>query len=123
MGIWLVMSVLRLAPGERLSVRRVSGSSRPAPEQARVDRPQLDQLLAWQRGFAVLDDTTLNEAVADMNRYSKVSITLRDPQTLGALRVSGTFRTGDNEAFAQAVARLHGLDVVPRDGGLELTRN
>ncbi|HEY0956266.1 MAG TPA: FecR domain-containing protein [Roseateles sp.] len=109
-----------MAPGERLSVNRLAGSSGQAPKRARVDRPQLDQLLAWQRGFAVLDDTTLNDAVADMNRYSKVSITLRDPQALGALRVSGTFRTGDNEAFAQAVARLHGLVVIPRGGGLEL---
>jgi transmembrane sensor len=109
-----------MAPGERL---RVSPSpSKPYQAQARtqVDRPRLDQLLAWKRGFAMFDDVTLPEAIADMNRYSRVPITLAASDALKMLRISGAFRTGDNEAFAQAVASLHGLTVTPRDGGLEL---
>jgi len=109
-----------MAPGERLRVGQSPRSQQQAPVHTRVDRPQLEQLLAWQRGFAVLNDVTLPEAIADMNRYSRMQITLAESQALRALRVSGTFRTGDNEAFAQAVASLHGLVVIPRDGGLEL---
>lgn len=110
-----------MAPGERLRVGQSSGTLRQGAEQARVDRPQLDQLLAWQRGFAILDDTPLPEAIADMNRYSKVQITLADSKTLASLRISGSYRTGDNEGFAQAVASLYGLVVTPREGGLELS--
>jgi transmembrane sensor len=110
-----------MAPGERLRVGQSPSTPRQAPVQVRVDRPKLDQLLAWQRGFAMFDDVTLPDAIADMNRYSRVPITLADSQALKALRISGSFRTGDNEAFAQSVASLYGLVVISRDGGLELS--
>nr|WP_255719700.1 FecR domain-containing protein [Pelomonas sp. P8] len=110
-----------MAPGERLRVGHSAGTLRQGAEQARVDRPQLDRLLAWQRGFAILDDTPLPDAIADMNRYSKVQIALADSTALRSLRISGSYRTGDNEGFAHAVARLHGLVVTPREGGLELS--
>lgn len=114
-------SAVVMTPGDRLRVgQAISESGRVAPTGARLDRPQLDPLLAWKRGVAVLDDVALADAVADMNRYSKVPITLADSEALRALRVSGVYQTGDNEAFAQAVAKLYGLVVRPRDGGLEL---
>lgn len=109
-----------MAPGERLQVVQSGSAARQSPVEVRVDRPELDRLLAWKRGFAIFDGTTLREAVADMNRYSKVPIRLGDWEALEALRISGTFRTGDNAAFAQAVASLYGLVVIPRDGALEL---
>jgi len=68
----------------------------------------------------VLDDVSLVDAVADIDRYSMVPIMVADSEALKALRVSGVYRTGDNEGFAQAVAKLHGLVVRPRDGGVEL---
>lgn len=110
-----------MKPGERLQVRRLPGpAGRAEKGQAQLDHPPLDRLLAWKRGLVDLDDVTLPEAIADMNRYSSVEITLADPQALGELRVSGTYRTGDNRAFAEAVATLHGLVVRPRGGGVEL---
>lgn len=112
---------VRMAPGERLRVGQSPGVPNQGAAQAQVDRPQLDHLLAWQRGFAILDNTPLPDAIADMNRYSKVQIALADSTELRSLRVSGSYRTGDNAGFAQAVARLHGLVVVPREGRLELS--
>ncbi|CAM3882382.1 FecR family protein [Roseateles saccharophilus] len=110
-----------MTPGERLRVgQAILDSGRAALTGTRLDRPQLDPLLAWKRGVAVLDDVTLAEAVADMNRYSNVPITVADSEALRTLRVSGVFRTGDNEAFARAVAKLLDLVVRTRDGGLEL---
>jgi transmembrane sensor len=90
-----------MAPGDRLRLEQSPSKLRQST--VRLDRPKLDQVLAWKRGVATLDDIPLPEAVADMNRYSKVQITLADPAALGALRVSGSFHTGDNKAFAQAV--------------------
>lgn len=112
---------VRMSPGERLRVGQSPDTPNQRPAQAQVDRPQLDQLLAWQRGFAILDNTLLPDAIADMNRYSKVQIALADSPALRSLRISGSYRTGDNEGFAHAVARLHGLVVTPRGGGLELS--
>ncbi|HEY9107548.1 MAG TPA: iron dicitrate transport regulator FecR, partial [Roseateles sp.] len=109
-----------MAPGERLRVGQSPGTPHQGSAEARVDRPPLDQLLAWQRGIAILDNTPLPEAIADMNRYSKVQITLADSKALRSLRISGSYRTGDNEGFARAVASLYGLVVTPRGSGLEL---
>jgi len=101
-------------PGERLSLGR-----RDAP--ATVDKPRIEQITAWRRGEASFNDVSLQEAVAEMNRYNRVPIVLID-DVLAARRVSGVFRTGDNLAFAQAVAALHGLSVNERQERLELAQ-
>lgn len=107
--------------GERLRVGRVGGErGRLAGMGARVDRPSIDSLLAWKRGLVVLDDVSLADAIADMNRYSRVQVMLGHSEALAAMRVSGAFRAGDNEAFARAVATLHGLAVRPTGGAFEL---
>ncbi|MCU7374859.1 FecR domain-containing protein [Paucibacter sp. O1-1] len=113
-----------MAAGERLRVRGDQGSggnaSKAIPTQPQRDRPRMDQVLAWKRGEAIFDNATLLEAVAEMNRYSSVPIRVGGAQTLGGLRVSGVFKTGDNASFARAVASLHGLAVRERLEGLEL---
>jgi transmembrane sensor len=91
-----------IQPGERLSVSRTLA--------AKVDKPRIDQITAWRRGEASFENASLREAVAEMNRYSRVPIVLAD-ETLAARRISGVFHTGDNLAFAQAVAALHGLSL------------
>ena len=109
---------LQMSPGERL---RVPGSARSgAGGAARVDRPRMDQVLAWKRGEAIFDNTALLDALAEMNRYSAVPVVVADPQALGGLRVSGLFKTGDNAGFAHALAALHGLAVREGPGQLEL---
>ncbi|MCU7370725.1 FecR domain-containing protein [Paucibacter sp. O1-1] len=110
-----------MAAGERLRVRGTGGNaSKAASDQPQRDRPRMDQVLAWKRGEAIFDNATLLEAVAEMNRYSSVPIRVGGAQTLGGLRVSGAFKTGDNASFARAVASLHGLTVRERLEGLEL---
>ncbi len=105
-----------IQPGERLSLN--AGRRNTA---ATVDKPRLEQVTAWRRGEASFDDVPLDEAVAEMNRYSRIRIVLAD-DGLAARRVSGVFRTGDNLAFAQAVAALHDLTVGDRHGRFELTQ-
>uniref|UniRef100_UPI0037C8FD1B FecR family protein n=1 Tax=Roseateles sp. TaxID=1971397 RepID=UPI0037C8FD1B len=104
-----------MAPGERV---QLCGSVRAVALQ--VDRPRMDQLLAWKRGEAIFDDASLLEAVAEMNRYSAMPIRLASSGGLGGLRVSGSFRTGDSVGFVRAVAVLHGLVVRELPDGLEL---
>lgn len=112
-----------MTPGQRLRVSQAVGHRQPmASAGARLDRPELDKVLAWRRGVSVLENATLEEAVAEMNRYSHVPIRLSDTPAMRALRVSGVYRTGDNEAFAHALASLHGLAVRPSNGGLDLAK-
>lgn len=111
-----------MAAGERLRIRSDQGSHRsPRPAAApALDRPRMDQLLAWRRGEAVFADLSLLEAVTEMNRYSATPIVLA--AGLSDLRVSGQYKTGDSEGFARAVAALHGLAVQAHAGRIELGR-
>jgi transmembrane sensor len=88
--------VLRV--GERLSVGHDGGGEA-------VDRPNLDDVLAWQSGRAVFRDDTLAAAAEEMNRYTRRKLVIADPGA-AALRLSGVYRVGDTAAFANAVALL-----------------
>lgn len=100
-----------LQPGQRLEF----GGAKAGP---RLERTPVDHATAWTRQEVVLDEVSLPEAIAEMNRYSRRQISLeRDPR-LAALRVSGVYRAGDNEGFARAVAALHGLEVRRHDDRL-----
>lgn len=111
-----------MAAGERMRLHPSGGAAKPGvPATApQVDRPRMDQVLAWKRGEALFDDVSLHDAVAEMNRYSPTPIRVTGPDGLGRLRVSGIFRTGDSTSFARAMASLHGLAVRERPDGLEL---
>jgi transmembrane sensor len=92
-----------LVPGDRVTF---VGSATPT-----LDRPAPERIAAWLRGEVALDNTSLADAVAEMNRYSHQRIVADDP-ALAAIRVSGIFKAGDLVNFAQAVARMHNLKVL-----------
>jgi transmembrane sensor len=103
--------VFTLTPGERLIIE-----GRQAPQ---VDRPSLDSVTAWQRGQIALDSTPLADAVAEMNRYSTIRLVVEDPRA-AAIRISGVFRVGASEDFAQAVVRTYHLQLRSDSHGIVL---
>ena len=101
-----------LTPGERLTFK--------SDETPAIDRPSLEKVTAWRRGQVDLDETPLAEAATEMNRYS--TLKLRVVQTEAArLPISGVFRAGDTEGFAEAVARSYALSVERRPHEIVLT--
>jgi transmembrane sensor len=100
-----------ISDGERLV--QVSG------EVARVDKPNLLPLLAWQTGQAIFENESLAQAVYELNRYSDVKLTIADP-SIANLKVSGVYRVGDNATFARAVAKLLPLTVSQQDDHIDL---
>jgi len=58
----------------------------------------------------VFDDAPLADAVAEINRYTTHPVVLADAG-IGAYRVSGVFKTGDPERFAQSMAEVFPLTV------------
>lgn len=109
--------------GERMVVSRnrekaVVGNAQGPLAIQHLDRPRLDQLVAWKRGEAVFDNVSLPEAVSEMNRYTRTPIVLIGDAS--KLRVSGLYHTSDSPGFARAIAALHGLQVHERAGRLEL---
>ncbi len=106
--------VRRLEPGQQMVVANAPGS-RAALVPVRRDEPAATMLQ--------FDDTPLAAAVAQANRGSRTRIRLADP-SIGELRVTGAFRSGDAAGLAESLAAAFGLHLEPRsDGTLVLHRN
>lgn len=105
--------------GERIRLARPPGTPVGGAKQE-LDRPRIDDVVAWKRSEAVFNDVSLADAVSELNRYSRTPIVLVGGASFPSLRVSGVYRTGDTASFARAVATLHGLRVQEHQGRLEL---
>lgn len=100
---------IRLEPGQQV----ILGAAEPV-----VTRVRTEDASIWSRqlNFA---DVALGQAVAQVNRYADVPVSLADPE-LAELRISGAFDHGDSRGFARGVGRLYGLSVVETDGAVVL---
>ena len=79
-------------------------------EPPKLDTLPVTKALAWQRREIALDDMSLGDAIAEVNRYNRVPVvtTLRNANDI---RVTGLFRSGDSISFARAIARVYHLEV------------
>jgi transmembrane sensor len=102
-----------LSPGQRITFEQ-SGT-------AKIDIPQPESTAAWRRGEVVFDNTPLKEAIEEMSRYQRQRLIL-DDSSIGELPVSGIYRTGKNQDFAQAVATIYDLEVEADGDGIHLRR-
>ncbi len=102
-----------LVPGQRLMISR-----RQPPA---VDRPELSRVTAWERGRVEFEDTALEDAANEMNRYSTTQVTVADAR-VAQLRVGGVFRAGDSDEFVKVVTAAFGLRADRNDGGIVLFR-
>jgi transmembrane sensor len=100
-----VGSIHRLAAGQKL----VIADGAPALSQRATRGETL-----WPTRMLEFDETPLQEAVALVNRYSRVQLRISDGRT-GTLRVSGAYRAGDVEGFARSLAAAFSLrlDTLP----------
>ncbi len=75
---------------------------------------------SWKTGQLVFLTRPLSEVVAELNRYSDTRIVVTDP-ALSSTPITGTFRPGDNEGFAAAVASYGMARAAPQaDGTIRL---
>jgi transmembrane sensor len=102
----------RLRPGERLVMTDIA-LARPAPVSVRPGATELAML--------DFDETPLTEAVARANLSGGPPIQLGDA-ALGALRVTGAFRSGDTPSFARSLAAAFGLELRQAEDGLLLVQ-
>jgi transmembrane sensor len=101
-----------LVPGQELVARRGQPDEviQVQAASASEGEPQVIQF----------DDVSLAEAVEQMNRYTEKKLVVVDPK-VGALRVSGAFRTNDPARFAETLATLYPVRLVPlADGRTEI---
>ncbi|WP_084398695.1 FecR family protein [Henriciella aquimarina] len=103
----------RLSPGEQLIMDRAGAVSVTGVDPA--------QVTGWQAGMIVFDATTLAEAVAEMNRYSDVTLVIAD-EGLAGERVSGAFPAGEPDAFSENLELFLPLEVERSGGEIVLRR-
>lgn len=80
-----------------------------------------ENAITWRLGLINFDDQPLAEAAAVMNRYSRDQIVISDPD-VASIRVSGQFRAGDAQRFADTLAEMHKLNAMRRGEQIELVR-
>jgi transmembrane sensor len=106
-----VVAEVFLEPGQQLLAQAASGESV-------VQSVDVQKVIGWRDGRVTLEDSSLADAVTEMNRHSPVQIRLQSRQ-LAALRVNGVFRAGEQEAFVTALESYFPI-VVQRRGDAEI---
>ena len=110
----------------RVQVSRSSGGEREwlvpgqqatfSTEASGIVRRNVDvqALTSWMGGRLEFRATPLEQAVAEVNRYSQRKLRIADP-AIAHLEVSGTFRTGDIESVAAAFEAAFSVRAEARD--------
>jgi len=106
---------VQVAAGSRASVTEYES---PKPVQAAAD---ITRSLAWRDGRIVLEGETLDQAVAQFNRYNTKKLVIGDPQ-LAAEKLVGQFRATDPATFAGAVATTLNAEVDTEGDIIRLSR-
>ena len=92
----------KLKPGQLL----VASASH---EPQIVDEINIQKTNAWRDGKVFLQGDSLSVAVARMNRYSRIKLSVAD-DSLEAVRISGVFNAGDTDAFIEALEAYFAVD-------------
>lgn len=86
----------------------------------RLDRPEIDDLLAWQSGRLAFRDETVAQAVAEMNRYTSRELVVSDSKA-AEMRLSGVYRVGDPDGFARSLAILLPVTIAEEPGRIRIS--
>ncbi len=104
----------RLSRGESAAFGPSGKLTGAAPERASPER-----VVAWSEGKVRFDGWSLEQAIAEHNRYARKAIRL-DGNGPTNIRVSGVFRIGDTQAFLNALRELEPIQVIDTGESLSL---
>lgn len=83
--------------------------------------PQVEEFLSWRQGYLRFHETALADAVAEINRYNRRKIFIEDPE-LAAVKISGTFRPAQYEAFVRVLQEGFGIQARTEEDTITLTQ-
>lgn len=107
-----------LAAGERVMMKTTGSAETPAVVAA--SPREIERALAWQGVRLAFEELPLSEVVAEFNLRNRRQLVISDPAVAG-LRVGGTFRADNVEAFARLLELSFGVTVADgADGALVL---
>lgn len=120
--VTLVEGVVDVA-GPAGQSRRMSAGRQARIDAAGVSTREVDARseTSWTEGRIVFVDAPLDQAVAEVNRYLTRPVRLASGGE-AAVRVNGSFRIGDRDAFVAAASGALGLRATPEaDGAVTLS--
>ena len=81
----------------------------------------IEDKLTWRDGRLVFAATSLAEVADEFNRYNHQQLVISDP-AVAAIRISGTFKASNVEAFVRLLKQAYGLKVeATADGTLKIS--
>lgn len=75
---------------------------------SRLTKPEMSKRTAWSEGMISFEGETLEQAVAELNRYRKKPIVIGSPQ-IAAVRIGGMVRAEDTDNFIQSLDASFGI--------------
>jgi transmembrane sensor len=108
------------APAEVLTAGSVARASDHGVLLQKKALPEAEEELSWRSGVLILREMTLDDAAAEFNRYNTTKIVIEDPQ-VGALRVAGSFRATNVDAFVRLLERGYPLRAARTDERIVLS--
>jgi transmembrane sensor len=97
-----------LQPGQQFIA---VAKTRPQVRSADVKR-----VVSWRHGQIVFENERLEDAITEMNRYSRKQIVLSD-SNLASLKISGAFNTGDTGTFVEALTAYFPIEHTSAESG------
>lgn len=70
--------------------------------------------LSWRDGLITFDGSTVAEAAAEFNRYSRRKVIVSNPRDTG-VKIGGTFQASNVDAFAYLLREAYGIQVIVQD--------
>lgn len=81
---------------------------------AAVSAERLNAELGWRQGLLIFDEMDLQAVAAEFNRYNRIQIEVADPDA-AAIRIGGSFRAENVDAFARLLKDGFGLKIERRE--------
>ena len=75
----------------------------------------VEKAVAWTDRRLIFENVTLEEVLAEFNRYNTRELRVNDP-ALAALKLNGVFESHDPDSLLQYLERAYGVQVRDDDG-------
>ncbi len=106
---------IMLSPGDIAIATSTDISVRKASRQLLTDQ------MGWRRGVIVFDNTSLADAIQEVNRYNHTKLVANDP-SVSRLTISGTFPADNFQIVLEAARDVYGLHVRSRGDEILISR-
>ena len=107
------------SPGSAVPVETMAAVELTQGQQARIGRSgavvepaavNVEKAVAWTDRRLIFENSTLEEVLAEFNRYNTRELSVDDP-ALAALKLNGVFESHDPESLLQYLERAYGVQV------------